>query len=168
MTTLTEGDLRLCFPDAVNGRKFDGDEHGLSHCMKAVDFIVEFDDRYLFIEVKDPENPGATLGDRKKFTQRLQIGKLDEDLKYKFRDSVLYEQACGRADKPVHYYVLIALDRLTPLDLDARTDTLKRQLPLLGPGSKPWPRPFVSGCAVFNVDSWNRNFPKYPVARLSG
>ena len=46
MTLMTEGDLQVEFDDASNGRKFDN-EYGLSHCMKAVDFIVEFDDRYL-------------------------------------------------------------------------------------------------------------------------
>ena len=53
MTLLREGDLEVEFVDANNGRKFD-EEYGLSHCMKAVDFIVEFEDRYLFIEFKDP------------------------------------------------------------------------------------------------------------------
>lgn len=37
---LTEGDLQIDFPDAVYGRKFDGPDHGLSHCMKAVDCNV--------------------------------------------------------------------------------------------------------------------------------
>ena len=167
MTTLIEGDLRLSFRDADSGRKFDGGEHGLSHCMKAVDFIVEFDDRYLFIEVKDPDDPEATQERKENFRLRLLGGELDDDLKIKFRDSFLYEWACGRADKPVHYYVLIALDGMAEPALSDRTDALKRQLPLDGPLSRPWRRPFVGGCAVFNLDSWNRTFPKYPVVRLS-
>lgn len=40
------------------GRKFDDEAaHGLSHCMKAVDFIIELPERLLFVEFKDPENP---------------------------------------------------------------------------------------------------------------
>ena len=30
-----------------------------------------------------------------------------------------------------------------------------------------WVRPIVSDCGVFNVASWNRTFPHYPVRRLS-
>ena len=54
MTTLQEGELRLTLPETANGRKFDGPAHGLSHCMKAVDWIIELPDRVYFVEVKDP------------------------------------------------------------------------------------------------------------------
>ena len=43
---LTEGDLQITFNNAIVCRKFDDHlAHGLSHCMKAVDFIVELHDR---------------------------------------------------------------------------------------------------------------------------
>ena len=166
MTLLREGDLQVSFDDASSGRKFD-DEFGLSHCMKAVDFIVEFSDRYLFIEFKDPQHPDATEERRNEFVEDFKIGSLDNDLKYKCRDSFLYEWAYGRADKPIYYFVLIALDSLQSKDLTVRTEALQRQLPLSGPSSNPWPHPFVSQCIVFNIESWNRRFPRYPIKRLS-
>ena len=45
MYRLTEGELEFVFESAVSARKFDGPDHDLSHCMKAVDFIVEFQDQ---------------------------------------------------------------------------------------------------------------------------
>lgn len=46
MTVLIEGNLQITIPGAVQARKFDdGASHGLTHCMKAVDFIVELADR---------------------------------------------------------------------------------------------------------------------------
>ncbi len=167
MTLLTEGDLQVSFKDASGGRKFDGDEHGLSHCMKAVDFIVEFDDRYLFIEFKDPQHPLSVSQNQEDFIQQFQSGLLDEDLKYKCRDTFLYEWASGRVDKPVNYLVLIALDTLTEAELTRKTEDLKAKLPILGPDGHSWTRPFVSECAVFNIESWNRRFPRYQVERLS-
>ena len=96
MTTLTEGNLRITFPGAMNVRKFDSPEsHGLTHCMKAVDFIVEDDDRVLFIEFKDPDHPRATDEEKERFVESFRSGRLDEDLKYKYRDSLLYEWASG-------------------------------------------------------------------------
>ena len=92
---------------------------------------------------------------------------LNEDLKYKYRDSFLYEWAAGRADKPVHYFVLIADDALTDLDLTSRTDALARNLPLRGPRSGSWTRRIVDHCVVFNVKSWRRTMPQYPLDRLS-
>ncbi|MYN68254.1 MAG: hypothetical protein F4X11_25095 [Acidobacteria bacterium] len=85
-----EGDLEMDIPDVVDGGKFDDDGHGLNRCMKAVDFVVELADRYLFIEFKDPQHPHATPESRDEFIRRLDAGQLDEDLKYKYRDSFLY------------------------------------------------------------------------------
>ena len=50
MQVLREGNLELYLPDDVRAKKFDDSTHGLSHCMKAVDFIVETSDKIIFIE----------------------------------------------------------------------------------------------------------------------
>lgn len=166
MTVLTEGNLQITIDDAVEARKFDGVDHGLGHCMKAVDFIVEFTDHYLFIEVKDPQDPGVPERAAAEYFESFQKGQLDEEFKYKYRDSFLYEWAAGRADKPVDYLMLIALDTLTAPLLRHRRKELERKLPLRGPEGRPWVRPIVRRCGVFNVASWNRNFPRYAVSRL--
>ena len=166
--TLFEGDLQLAISGAIGARKFDSSSHGLSHCMKAVDFIIERPDSYLFVEFKDPQSPRARVKNRQDFINRFRSGQLDEDLKLKFRDSFLYEWAAGRADdKPILYLVLIGLNSLTGADLSRRTEALQSKLPLLGPNSVPWPRPLAKSCAVFNIDSWNRKFSDLTVTRLS-
>ena len=53
MKTLEEGDLLITLPEGADGRKFDGPDHGLSHCMKAVDWVFELKDRTYFAELKD-------------------------------------------------------------------------------------------------------------------
>ncbi len=135
--------------------------------MKAVDFIVELADRIYFIELKDPEDPEATAERRQEFIKNLQSGALDANLKLKFRDSFLYEWASGRVDKPIHYLVLIGLSSLTSAELLARTDALRKQLPLLGPQGAPWHRPLAAGCAVLNIEAWNRTLRTMPVRRAS-
>jgi hypothetical protein len=168
MTLLTERDLQIRLPAGVAGRKLDDPTtHGLSHCMKAVDFIVELADRIYFIELKDPEDPEATAERRQEFIKELERGVLDANLKLKFRDSFLYEWASGRVDKPIHYLVLIGLSSLTSAELLARTDALRKQLPLLGPNSAPWHRPLAAGCAVLNIDAWNRILKAMPIRRAS-
>ena len=167
MTTLTEGNLRITFPGDMNVRKFDSPEsHGLTHCMKAVDFIAEHDHRVLFIEFKDPNHPRVKDEDREKFIERFRSGRLDEDLKYKYRDSLLYEWASGNAGKPIHYWILIGMDRLTEAELLARTDDLKRKLPLYGPRSEAWTQPICAGCMIFDIRTWNRSLPDFPVVRI--
>ncbi len=56
---MKEGDLQFNFSSAVSAKRFDDKDHGLSHCMKAVDFIVEEDKRILSIEIKDFQHPGS-------------------------------------------------------------------------------------------------------------
>lgn len=165
--TLNEEDLQIEVKDAINATKFDDASHGLSHCMKAVDFIVERPDCYLFIEFKDPQNPGSAAQRQGVFQQNFLRGKLDQDLQYKYRDSFLFEWAEGRADKPIDYLVLIALDSLTAAHLLTRTEDLKRKLPVQKSTSSPWKRPFVRSCAVFNLAAWNSKLPDLPVTRLS-
>ncbi|MCY4386099.1 MAG: hypothetical protein OXC18_03235 [Desulfurellaceae bacterium] len=168
MTVLREGNLQITINNAIEARKFDDDaSHGLSHCMKAVDFVVELSDHYLFIELKDPQDPQVPTERASQYYQEFKNGQLDENLKYKYRDSFLYEWAAGRANKPIDYLVLIALDVLDGSLLLTRQEGLERKLPLLGPGKRPWLRPIVRGCGVFNIDSWNRRYPEYPVSRLT-
>ena len=167
MTVLREGLLELTLPHGVQGRKFDDHNHGLSHCMKAVDFIVEESDRVLFIEFKDPDHPHANQKDRKAFLEELQAGGKDDDLVRKYRDSFIYRWAENADEKPIAYYVLIATSRLDEAMLLVRTEELKRKLPMEGPVSGTWKRQIVAECGVFNIDTWNRYLPQYRVKRLT-
>lgn len=167
MTTFTEGNLKITFPRGTKARKFDDGSHGLSHCMKAVDFIVEENDRILFIEFKDLEHPDAPEENRIKDIKEFKSGNLDKELQYKYRDTFLYEWASDNIDKPIYYWVLVAIETLTAPDLSARTDDLKRKLPLDGSPSGKWTRPIVADCMVFNIETWNRSQPRFRLSRIS-
>jgi hypothetical protein len=167
MTVLAEDDLQITLPKGVVGRKFDDEtSHGLSHCMKAVDFIIELEDRIFFVEIKDPENPNAKPKDSDAFLKKFLSGAIDSDLKAKYRDSWLYEFAEGRAKKPIYYLVLIGARTLSDAELLARTDALKRQIPMTGPSGRPWKKPFVAGCAVMNLAAWNKTLAHMPASRV--
>ena len=163
--TLTEGTVQITFTGAIDGRKFDDRAtHGLSHCMQAVDFIVELPERFLFVEIKDPCAPQAPKANTDEFRKRFKQGQLDESIKCKYRDSWLYEWASGRAHKPIDYLVLITgIDKKILL---SRLDALERKLPSLGPSSLPWCRPIVNKVGIFNMDTWNDRFPDYPAIRV--
>jgi hypothetical protein len=163
---LDEGELRVVFPERTACRKFDDPTHGLSHCMKAVDFVVELEDRILFLECKDPDASRARAKDREKFLREFLSGFLDQDLRAKGRDSFLYEWASGRARKPIDYLVLIAAASLDRAALLRRTEALKRAIPCVGPEGRPW-RPFIRGCLVLNIAAWNDHFPEWPTRRIS-
>ena len=134
--------------------------------MKAVDFVVELPDKVLFIEIKDPQSPHAEPANTTSFFNRFLGEKLDEDLKYKYRDSFLYEWASGRTNKPIHYCVIVAINSLEPAAMLARTDALKRKLPLNGPSSGNWKSRIVADCMVVNIQRWNHYWPNFPATRI--
>lgn len=165
MNVIAERGLQLTVPEGVTARRFDGNAHGLSHCMKAVDFILELPDASVFVEFKDPQDVAAKGARSDDFISNFKSGKLDESLKTKFRDTWMYEWASGRLVKPVEYWVLIAADTLSSADLLRRTEKLKKQIPLNGPEGMPWQRQLVRACGVFNIAAWNRAKPAFAVSR---
>ena len=132
MKIMKEANLKIKIEGEIDAWKFDGESHGLTHCMKAVDIIIDFPKHYLFLEFKDPQHPNALPKDRERYIRKFKAGKLDEDLKYKYRDSFPYQWAMGRLDKPIHYFVLVADDSLSGAELMNRSDSLSRILPLGG------------------------------------
>ena len=165
MTTLQEGDLQMTLPDDVAGRKFDSPDHGLSYCMKAVDWIVELPDCIYFIEVKDLDSDSAQGHKaRGQFLKELKDEKRDSDFVGKFRDSFLYEWARKSVGQPISYLVVIAYANLDSALLQNRREALQRKLPT-GLKTK-WLRPLAKDCLVFNIETWNAYFPQFPLARV--
>ena len=167
MTIVQEHDLEVSFLGAKSVRKFDSPTHGLSYCMKAVDFVVELDDEYIFVEIKDPEDPNAHANTVAQWISDFQTGKINNDLIYKFRDTFIYEWAAGRANKPVSFFVLIAISGQPAVTLGPKTTDLRRRLPYGMPPNNVWGKPIARDCRIFNIQSWNENLPSFPVKRLS-
>lgn len=160
------------FPEALNAFRFDEPDqstphfHGLSHAMKAVDLIVELPTDYLFIEIKDffaaddydftSAVHAAQHGER-----QARFNHLREVLKHKFRDTFLYRSAEGKTNKPIRYLCLLTLDNAL---LSVMGKELRRQLPV-GLAGPRWTTALTQSCAVLNLERWNSNFPRWPVAR---
>lgn len=162
MTILSERDLAFDFGDVVSAIKFDD---GIAHAkssVQPVDFIVEHADRYMFIEIKDPDEPGAANVEA--FREKLKSGKLVRSLAGKFRDSFFFKIIQGVEKKPAEYIVLLSMAALSDADLLNKIDQLKRSLPIT---HADWPENCVTSCVVMNVRQWNRKFGEGSLKRLS-
>lgn len=158
---ITFDGFEIEFSDAKDILLFDQSDsgqptfHGLSHTMKAVDLVVEFDAFYLFVEAKDFYDPSQCKD------VAPPVGLVDS-LKYKFRDTFLYRWAEDRLDKPVKFVCLLTLD-------NALVSRVGKELRCQLPHGKPvnrWQREVATGCVVVNVDRWNDNFPNWPAICL--
>jgi len=153
------------FEDALDAFVFDEKDitkpmfHGAP--MKRVDIVAEFESDYVYIELKDYDDPSVhnVIG----AVTNVQFNWLKNYLIYKFRDSYLYRHAEHKVDKPIRYICLITFDNA----LNSRMQkSLKQELPM-GKASPRWVKSLVASCHVVNVDKWNKNFPKWPVTRVS-
>ena len=169
------GGFSFDFPDALDVFIFDEEDkskptyHGMP--MKAVDVVAEFEDRYIYLEIKDFSNPKKyrVLGEgntASKVSQRKsdRFVELKNELKYKYRDSYLFRHAEGKVEKPVGYICLLSLDNTHSGIMQKE---LSRDLPV---GKKHpharWKRAIAESCQVVNLQKWNELFPKWPAKRL--
>ncbi len=167
MNEIREGELLVGFPAGASARKFDGPDHGLSHCMKAVDIVIEEGDDLILLEVKDFDQTAARSRSAPAADARLErdvwawIGK--------FRDSLLYlwaEERCGRHRGCYVVLECRSLDRALRMHLQ---ELFERCLPAFSrlPRSvvNEWKRIPVHRCAVLDVKEWNRRMSRFPIRR---
>jgi hypothetical protein len=158
----TENDLEFDFSGAIDAIKFDdGTTHSASS-IQPVDFIVEYEGYYCFVEVKDPDEPGAA--DVPAFVAKLKSGQLIRSLAGKFRDSLFF---CGVQDIPhkeVEYLVLLAMSTLDDALLLAKQDELHRSIPF---SHQKWQTNAATACVILNLKQWKRVYGEESVRRLS-
>ena len=113
---ITENDLSFDFSKAVAVNKLDDiiGESSFSSGLKSVDFIVEWEKSFWFVEVKDPFDPKIPLKHQKtqekNFSAKLQSNKLfAEELGPKLKDSFFYcfLENLIFSEKSLHYLALI-------------------------------------------------------------
>lgn len=134
--------------------------------MKAVDIVVELETAYLFIEIKDFNDPAtydiSSFIDGEGLKKKRDGFKwLKNYLKYKYRDSYLYRYAEQKVDKPIHYICLLTFDNAMNTVMQK---ALRKELPT-GKASSRWKQKLAESCQVVNLDKWNQNFPQWPVNR---
>lgn len=171
---LQEGDLEFDFSRAIAVWEYEreiGDK--MSHCMKCVEFVVEWDDAIWLIEVKDPENPNIPKQYSKKqfqnFMDKLQSDKLfSEELGPKAKDTFLFLYLQNElGEKPLKYLVLLGLDSFKDADIFPLNTPLKRAICFLGPDNSNWVNYYFEAAHVFNIRNWNKHFPYCQIRRIN-
>lgn len=156
------------FTDALDAFVFDEKDkskttyHGAP--MKAVDIVAEFANAYVFVEMKDFDDPATYdvkdfIDENDLSVKRDRFKGLKNYLKYKYRDTYLFRHAEQKVNKPIHYICLLNFDNA--LNTFMRKELVK-ELPV-GKASRRWKHEIAKSCQVVNVEKWNKSFPKWPV-----
>lgn len=159
---LIERDLEFDFTEALSAFKFDdGAIHAFSS-IQAVDFIIEYDDHYEFIEVKDPDEPGAT--DVSAFVNKLRSGELIRKLAGKYRDSIFFRGFEENESKEIEYIVLLSMSTLDDAQLLTLHERLQKSIPF---SHEKWKKNSASACVILNIRQWKMRYGEESVRRLS-
>lgn len=162
MTRVQEYDLEIAFPEAKAVIHFDDSTYHGNSTMQRVDFIAEYEERSIFIEIKDPDNPAAQ--EVPAFEQKLKSGKLVQSLSGKFRDTLFFRSIQGKDDISVVYVVLLSMKTLEAALLLTKQDELKKSIPMR---HADWARDCAASCIILNVEQWKKRFGDQSIRRIS-
>ena len=155
MTFTTEGYI-FDFPSARSIIKFDGNSHKMTHCMKAVDVVAEFEEVRLYIEVKSFESNSKWIDEGAGTSEDK---KLINNLTYKYRDSYLY-YICKHQKKDKKSVFVFLTDWANATIINGLTNSLQDRFPKNGISPKwkgIWKETFIDSISVVNTSIWNNN-----------
>ena len=163
-------ELLFEFPDEVEWDELDKQGVKLPVRMKFVDLVIERDADVLLVEIKDPSHSKSPDKEQNSYLKRLSDNSvLTQELTPKARDSYSFLHLMERDGKPFKYIVLIGLDAFDPSQQKAVLAGFKDRLmaDIRCEAYEAWKRKHIADCAVLSVETWNQNFPKWPVTRLA-
>jgi len=161
-------ELLFDFPDGLNWNELDKQGVKLPVRMKFVDLVIERDRDILLVEIKDPSHSRSPDKERNSYLKRLTNNSvLTDELTPKARDSYLYLHLMERDNKPFKYVVLLGLDAFDPDRQKALLFGFKDRLlaDIREESFEAWKRKHIADCVVLSVDSWNQQFPEWPLRR---
>lgn len=164
--TLTVGGFEFTFGGAVDAIEL-GEAATRDHSdMKLVDFVVEFEERYMFVEVvravEDARRKGAAGEPGAGRIQALKSARLCDILARKYRDSMFFHSHGDRKPKRVEYSVLYAPAGIDEILVAVLEDELKRRIPLSHP---VWQQDSAVSCSVMTAERWRKRYGRGSIQR---
>lgn len=156
--------MEFDFSNANSALRFDDPQLHENSTAQKVDFIAEFNDAYRFVEVKDPDCPGAT--NLEGFKQKLQGDQLINSLAGKYRDTVFFRINCSNhnSELPIDYIVVLAMASLDPTLIITKQDSLYRSIPLQ---NGAWIETSARSCLILSLEKYKYKFGENSVRRIS-
>ncbi len=168
--SLSDGEIQIEFQGALQAEKFDDGRHGMSHCLKAVDFLCDWPGDFWLVELKDPEESTIPIKHREisvvQFTKELSTEEYFRSvLAQKLKDTILYLHLDARLpDKPMKYVVLVGMSSMDSAMMLNALDRLRKACGDPKQGI-PWRRGYA--VAFLNLAEWNKRFPHCPAQRVT-
>ena len=162
--TEQEDDLIFDFDNTLNKPdcRFETRQLREDTSIQPVDFLLEYDSHFSFVEVKDPDRPGVE--NPEKFDKDALEGDLVRKLAGKFRDSYFLFSLQDREQKYLRYIVLACRKKFDDAFWVTKIDELKRSIPWKHRSMKDSP---LKMCLILTFEQWNRKFGEGSLWRAS-
>lgn len=162
---LREGRLSFDFREGTLAYKAD---NPTLNALGGVDFVIELEDKFIFVEVKDVENKNAIPEERAEWVRELKIEKKNpflRDMGVKFKDTVLRRWANGEElDKPIWYIVLLELNSIDAVLRSKLSENLMLWLPNCINKKYGFKKELcIKRREILNIDGWKKKFPEFPI-----
>ena len=123
-----ESGYRFSFPSAQQAIKADAVNYAQ---LAFVDFIVETDSMFYFIEVKNPDNPKAHSKNRTEYLAKLREDIFPNGVVKKFSDTLLSQLAMGHLfPKPVQYIFILEFSAFSSYERQILFEKVNNRLPV--------------------------------------
>lgn len=165
---LEEGRFRFDFSDAIH--KYKADDPSLNG-LGGVDFVVELQDKFIFVELKDIESSKVPLGNKKEWIEQLRInqGKLFLlDMGVKFKDTLIRRWAKEESfNKPIWYIIIIQLKELDAAQRIKLGENLTGKLPTCIKPKHGFNKEIkIKQRMVISIEGWKEMFPQFQVDEI--
>lgn len=165
---LEEGRFRFDFSNALS--KYKADDPTLNG-LGGVDFVVELEDKFLFIELKDIENNKVPVEKKKEWIEKLKINKENlflMDLGVKFKDTLIRTWAREENfNKPIWYLVIVELKELDAAQKIKLSEDLMGKLPNSLKKKYGFKKEIkIKQRRILNINEWKEIFPQFQVTKI--
>ncbi|MTK11717.1 MAG: hypothetical protein F8N39_06380 [Clostridiaceae bacterium] len=165
---LEEGRFRFDFSNALS--KYKADDPTLNG-LGGVDFVVELNDKFLFIELKDIENSKVPAEKKKEWIEKLKVNKENLfliDLGVKFKDTLIRGWAREENfDKPIWYLIIIQLKELDAVQKIKLTEDLTGKLPTTLKAKFGFKKEIkIKQRMILSIEEWKEKFPQFQVTEI--
>jgi len=170
MHKFTEGEIEISFSNDSTFERFDfSKEQGMTQArgLCLVDLLIHESQQTFLVEIKDPSCAGSVNNKgNENFEQKITTDMLPPELAEKARDSYTFLHLMDKINKPLTFVFLLGAEALglKPASLL----TLKEKIieKIRQECNTSWQIDYVRDCAVFSLETWNENFPRYLIKRI--
>lgn len=158
---------RFCFDFGKGNAAHKADTPTLNG-LGGVDFIIECENRFMFVEIKDLEDRRVPYENRKEWVEKLKIRKKNPfliDLGVKFKDTIIRKWAKEEdLNKPIRYIIILQLNAIDAKHKMKLAEDLSGMLPTCISEKYGFKKEIViERGEILSVKDWLERYPGSPI-----